>query len=143
MAKHLPDLATAKNNDSGDAYGQFGFADYFGPDSQWIRKAVLTAEGYLIVADEYQVGQALGRDYHAGPVWHLARVEGRKPGRQEENWFVAPAFAQAWWQKEKMSVAVYIHDHRQMVYGTVNQNCSQDLDLNTTAYAYQIGRAHV
>ena len=138
MAKHLPDLATAKNNDSGDAYGQFGFADYFGPDSQWIRKAVLTAEGYLIVADEYQVGQALGRDYHAGPVWHLARVEGRKPGRQEENWFVAPAFAQAWWQKEKMSVAVYIHDHRQMVYGTVNQNCSQDLDLNTTAYAYRL-----
>jgi len=138
MAKHLPDLATAKNNDSGDAYGQFGFADYFGPDSQWIRKAVLTAEGYLIVADEYQVGQALGRDYHAGPVWHLARVEGQKPGRQEENWFVAPAFAQAWWQKEKMSVAVYIHDHRQMVYGTVNQNCSQDLDLNTTAYAYRL-----
>ena len=138
MAKHLPDLATAKNNDSGDAYGQFGFTDYFGPDSQWIRKAVLTAEGYLIVADEYQVGQALGRDYHAGPVWHLARVEGRKPGRQEENWFVAPAFAQAWWQKEKMSVAVYIHDHRQMVYGTVNQNCSQDLDLNTTAYAYRL-----
>ena len=138
MAKHLPDLATAKNNDSGDAYGQFGFTDYFGPDSQWIRKAVLTAEGYLIVADEYQVGQALGRDYHAGPVWHLARVEGRKPGRQEENWFIAPAFAQAWWQKEKMSVAVYIHDHRQMVYGTVNQNCSQDLDLNTTAYAYRL-----
>ena len=138
MAKHLPDLATAKNNDSGDAYGQFGFADYFGPDSQWIRKAVLTAEGYLIVADEYQVGQALGRDYHARPGWHLARVEGRKPGRQEENWFVAPAFAQAWWQKEKMSVAVYIHDHRQMVYGTVNQNCSQDLDLNTTAYAYRL-----
>ena len=138
MAKHLPDLATAKNNDSGDAYGQFGFTDYFGPDSQWIRKAVLTAEGYLIVADEYQVGQALGRDYHAGPVWHLARVEGRKPGRQEENWFIAPAFAQAWWQKEKMSVAVYIHDHRRMVYGTVNQNCSQDLDLNTTAYAYRL-----
>ena len=138
MAKHLPDLATAKNNDSGDAYGQFGFTDYFGPDSQWIRKAVLTAEGYLIVADEYQVGQALGRDYHAGPVWHLARVEGRKPGQQEENWFIAPAFAQAWWQKEKMSVAVYIHDHRQMVYGTVNQNCSQDLDLNTTAYAYRL-----
>jgi len=137
MAKHLPDLTTAKNNDSGDAYGQFGFADYFGPDSQWIRKAVLTSEGYLIVADEYQVGQALGQAYHAGPVWHLARVEVRKPGRQEKNWFGAPAFAQAWWQKEKMGVAVYIHDHRQMVYGTVNQNCSQDLDLNTTAYAYR------
>jgi len=137
MAKHLPDLATAKNNASGDAYGQFGFSDYFGPDSQWIRKAVLTTEGYLIVADEYQVGQELDQDYHAGPVWHLARVEGRKPGRQEENWFGAPAFAQAWWQNEKMGVAVYIHDHKQMVYGTVNQNGSQDLDLNTTAYAYR------
>ena len=36
-----------------------------------------------------------------------------------------------------MGVAVYIHDHRQMVYGTINQNCSQDLELNTTAYAYR------
>ena len=51
--------------------------------------------------------------------------------------FGAPAFAQAWWQNEKMGVAVYIHDHRQMVYGTINQNCSQDLELNTTAYAYR------
>ena len=24
-----------------------------------------------------------------------------------------------------------------MVYGTINQRCSQDLDLNTTAYAYR------
>jgi len=137
MAKHLPDLARAANNNSGDAYGQFGFAEYFGPKSQWTRKAVLTVEGCLIVADEYQVGQALGQAYHAGPVWHLAREEGRKPGRQGENWFGAPAFAQAWWQKEKMGVAVHIHDHRDMVFGTINQRCSQDLDLNTTAYAYR------
>ena len=137
MAKHLPDLARAANNNSGDAYGQFGFAEYFGPKSQWTRKAVLTAEGYLVVADEYQVGQALGQAYHAGPVWHLAREEGRKPGRQDKNWFGAPAFAQAWWQKEKMGVAVHIHDHRDMVFGTINQRCSQDLDLNTTAYAYR------
>jgi hypothetical protein len=137
MAKHLPDLARAENNDTGDAYGQFGFAEYFGPKSRWIRKAVLTTEGYLIVADEYQVGQALGQAYHAGPVWHLAREEDRKLGRQDENWFGAPAFAQAWWQKEKQGVAVHIHDHRDMVYGTINQRCSQDLDLNTTAYAYR------
>ena len=137
MAKHLPDLAHAGNNDTGDAYGQFGFADYFGPESRWIRMAVLTVEGYLVVADEYQAGQALGQAYHAGPVWHLARVEGRKPGRQDKNWFGAPAFAQAWWQKEKMGVAVVVHDHREMVFGTINQSCSQDLDLNTTAYAYR------
>ena len=67
----------------------------------------------------------------------MAREEGRKPGRQDENWFGAPAFAQAWWQKEKMGVAVHIHDHRNMVFGTINQRCSQDLDLNTTAYAYR------
>ena len=137
MAKHLPSLARAENNNYGDAYGQFGFAEYFGPKSQWTRKAVLTAEGYLVVADEYRVGQALGQAYHAGPVWHLAREEGRKPGRQDKNWFGAPAFAQAWWQKEKMGVAVHIHDHRNMVFGTINQRCSQDLDLNTTAYAYR------
>ncbi len=137
MAKHLPDLAHAENNDTGDAYGQFGFADYFGPESRWIRMTVLTVEGYLVVADEYQVGEALGQSYHAGPVWHLARVEGRKPGRQNKNWFGAPAFAQAWWQKEKMGVAVVVHDHREMVFGTINQSCSQDLDLNTSAYAYR------
>ena len=137
MAKHLPDLAYAENNDTGDAYGQFSFTDYFGPESRWTRKAVLTAEGYLIVADEYRVGKALGQAYHAGPVWHLARDEGRKPGRQDENWFAAPAFAQAWWQKEKQGVAVVVHDHRDMVFGTINQSRSQDLDPNTTAYAYR------
>ena len=36
-----------------------------------------------------------------------------------------------------MGVALYIHDHRKMIFGTINQNCSQDLDLNTTAYAYR------
>jgi len=137
MAKHLPDLARAENNDSGDAYGQFGFVEYFGPESRWTRKAVLTAEGYLVVADEYQVGQALGQAYNAGPVWHLALGEGHKPGRQDENWIGAPAFAQAWWQKEKQGVAVVIHDHRDMVYGTINQSRSQDLEPNTTAYAYR------
>jgi len=137
MAKHLPDLAHAENNDTGDAYGQFSFTDYFGPESRWTRKAVLTAEGYLVVADEYRVGQTLGQAYHAGPVWHLAREVGRKPGRQDENWFGAPAFAQAWWQNEKQGVAVVVHDHRDMVFGTINQSRSQDLDPNTTAYAYR------
>ena len=137
MAKHLPDLAHAENNDTGDAYGQFSFTDYFGPESRWTRKAVLTTEGYLVVADEYVVGKALGQAYHAGPVWHLAREEGRKLGRQDENWFGAPAFAQAWWQNEKQGVAVVVHDHRDMVFGTINQSRSQDLDPNTTAYAYR------
>ena len=137
MAKHLPDLARAENNDTGDAYGQFSFTDYFGPESRWTRKAVLTTEGYLVVADEYVVGKALGQAYHAGPVWHLAREEGRKLGRQDENWFGAPAFAQAWWQNEKQGVAVVVHDHRDMVFGTINQSRSQDLDPNTTAYAYR------
>ena len=137
MAKHLPDLAHAENNDTGDAYGQFSFTDYFGPESRWTRKAVLTTEGYLVVADEYVVGKALGQAYHAGPVWHLAREEGRKLGRQDENWFGAPAFAQAWWQNEKQGVTVVVHDHRDMVFGTINQSRSQDLDPNTTAYAYR------
>ena len=57
------------------------------PESRWIRMTVLTVEGYMVVADEHHVGQALSQAYHAGPVWHLARVEGRKPGRQDRNWF--------------------------------------------------------
>lgn len=137
MAKHLPELAHAENNDSGDSYGQFGFAEYFGPESRWLRKAVLTKEGYLVVADEYHVGQSLGQSYNAGPVWHLARVKGRELGRQEQNWFSAPAFAQAWWQQDQIGVTLYIHDHQEMVFGTINQSCSQDLDLNTTTYAYR------
>ncbi|GIT12699.1 MAG: hypothetical protein CM1200mP34_1050 [Verrucomicrobiales bacterium] len=34
MAKHLPSWPARKKT-IGDAYGQFGFAEYFGPKSQW------------------------------------------------------------------------------------------------------------
>ena len=44
---------------------------------------------------------------------------------------------EAWWQNEKQGVAVEVHDHRDMVFGTINQSRSQDLDPNTTAYAYR------
>ncbi len=65
--KNLPELTSAENNESGDSFGQFAFDDYYGPGSRWIRRAVLTREGYLVVADEFVGGEALGKNYRAGP----------------------------------------------------------------------------
>ena len=137
FAKHLPDLARAENNGLGDSFGQFGFNDFFGSGSQWTRRAVLTTEGYLIVADEYKGGESLGTDYLAGPIWHLAKVEGKATGSQEKNWFAAPAIDRAWWQKKEVGVTVCIHDDGNLKFGSVQQSKSQDVDPNTTVFAYR------
>ena len=137
FAKHLPDLARAENNGLGDSFGQFGFNDFFGSGSQWTRRAVLTTEGYLIVADEYKGGESLGTDYLAGPIWHLAKVEGKATGSQEKNWFAAPAIDRAWWQKKEVGVTVCIHDNGNLKFGSVQQSKSQDVDPNTTVFAYR------
>ena len=137
FAKHLPDLAKAENNSSGDSFGQFGFKDFFGPGSQWIRRVILTAEGYLIVADEYKGDASLGADYLAGPIWHLAKVEGKTTGLQAKNWFAAPAIDRSWWQKKEIGVTVYIHDDSNLKFGSGQQSQSQDVAQNTTVFAYR------
>lgn len=137
--RSLPELSRARTNDTGDSFGQFGFEDYYGPGSRWTRRAVLTREGYLVVADAYHGGEGLDDDYLAGPVWHLARRNkdnslASKPSPQTRNWFDAPAFAHAWWQPEKIRVLLWLHQDGNMKFGSVAQRHSQDTDPNLTCY---------
>ena len=134
-----PDLSRAENNDPGDAFGQFGVAHYYGPDSRWIRRTVLTREGYLVVADSYVGGEALQSDYVAGPVWHLAAA-GDEPDSvtaRQHNWFDAPAFAHAWWQKAPIRVLLVIHGDTEMQFASVRQTHSQDTDPNVTCFGWR------
>ncbi|MGI9243148.1 MAG: hypothetical protein ACR2RV_20290, partial [Verrucomicrobiales bacterium] len=141
--KNLPGLSRAETNEAGDSFGQFAFDDYYGPGSRWIRRAVLTREGYLLIADEYIGGAPLREDYRAGPVWHLAlgdeiRESGNGPHSietQTQNWFDAPAFAHAWWQNEKIRVLLYIHQDSATEFGRIRQRYSQDTDPNITCFA--------
>ncbi len=140
--KHLPKLSQAENNDTGDSFGQFGFDDYYGPGSRWTRRAVLTREGYLIIADTYIGGETLADDFAAGPVWHLAHPDKETdttntPITQQANWFDAPAFAHAWWQKEKLRVLLYLHQDGNMKFGSVAQRHSQDTDPNITCFGWR------
>ncbi len=143
--RSLPKLSRAENNDAGDSFGQFAFEDYYGPGSRWIRRAVLTHDGYLVVADEYVGGKALGDDYVAGPVWHLAvpdvggkeADDARNLAMQDENWFDGPAFAHAWWQKEKIRLLLCIHQDGAMKFGKVRQQHSQDTNPNITCFGWR------
>ncbi len=143
--KCLPNLSRAENNEAGDAFGQFAFENYYGPGSRWIRRAVLTRDGYLVVADQYVGGDVLGNEYVAGPLWHLAvsddgggeTAAARNPAIQEENWFDAPAFAQAWWQEEKIRLLLYFHRDGAMKFGKVRQRHSQDTDPNFTCFGWR------
>ena len=135
--KHLPQLLKAENNKSGDSFGQFGFKNHYGPESRWIRRAVLTAEGYLVVADSYVPGKTLNDDYLAGPVWHLGIDEQTTAGKQKKNWFDAPALDQTWWQKKKMRVVLHLHDDGKMNFGSLKQTHSQDGLPNMTTFGYR------
>ncbi len=132
---HLPDFAVAQNNDAGDSYGQFAFDHYYGEGSRWIRRAVLTAEGCLVVADQFTGGESLGRDYLAGPVWHLGVDENTATGHRERNWFDAPALDRAWWQTDAPRVVLYFHDDRKCKFGTLRQSHSQDVGPSVTTFA--------
>ena len=132
------DSPMAENSSDGDAYGHFTFNRYYGIDSRWTRRAILTTEGVLIVADEYVPGASLGEAYQAGPVWHLAAEEGMETGAQEANWFSAPSLDQAWWQTEPQRVALYFHPDAGNRYGSVQQTVSQDIGgRNAAAFAFR------
>ena len=147
--KPLPGLLRAENNDYRDSFGRFGFDDYYGEGSRWIRNVVLTAEGALIVADEYVGGKALGEQYRAGPLWHVA-IEGEEgeenpagenpvgeesAKKEAKNWFSAPAFDHAWWSKSKSRLLVFFHDEGKSAFGTLAQRHSQDTQPNRLVFA--------
>lgn len=128
----------AENNTSGDSFGVFVYDDYYGEGSRWTRRTVLTAEGYLVVADEYIGGTELGEDYLAGPVWHLGVDDRTTLGAQKKNWFSGPALDRAWWQaKEARRVIAFVHDDGVSEYGTVRQSNSQDTGANITVFGYR------
>ncbi len=133
----IPGILVAENNAAGDSYGQFGWKNYYGTGSKWIRRTVLTREGYLVVADEYTPTQAMGSDYNAGPVWHLALEDGQEYGVQKQHWFEAPAFDRAWWQSSKWRILLVHHRQEDLAVGSSRLATSQDLDPNVTTYAYK------
>lgn len=133
----MPELLVAENNESGDSYGQFGWKNYYGRGSKWIRRTVLSREGFLVVADEYTPAQSMGSEYHAGPVWHLALEDGQEYGVRQQPWFDAPAFDHAWWQSSKWRVRLVHHQQKKLVVGSSRLPTSQDLDPNMTTYAYK------
>ena len=135
--RHLAGLARAENNKAGDSFGQYGYEHYYGKGSRWIRQAVLTAEGCLVIADEYVPGNQLGEDYQAGPVWHLAPEAGVAAGPSKRNWFDSPAIDRAWWQKEAIRVLLLFHDDGVLQYGSLKQAQSQDTDPNVTIFGFR------
>ena len=138
--KHRPDFVAISSNDAGDVFSRFAYDDYYGRGSRWIRRAVLTVEGYLVVADEYIGGQVLRDEYLAGPVWHLASPPNGKL-QHRANWFAAPAMDRAWWQEVDWHVLLFIHNDGQLKYGETRQTHSQDMDANITAFGFRPIRA--
>ncbi len=134
----LPGLLIAENNDARDSFGQFAFNNYYGEGSRWIRRVVLTAEGALVVADEYVGGKALGEQYRAGPLWHVA-VEGEQKLTEAQeasgNWFDAPAFDHAWWSESESRLLVVFCDDGKSDFGTLPQKHSQDTRPNRLVFA--------
>lgn len=147
---HDRDYARAETNAAGDAYGQFAFDHYYGPESRWVRRSVLTAEGYLVVADDYLGAEILGENYRGGPVWHLALDEDSPDQRNEEasvsrNWFEAPAFDQAWWRQGQPRVLLLFHEAPGDEFGSIEQSSSQDIrQRSRTTYAHRglVGGKH-
>ena len=139
--EHEPESTRAENNDAGDAYGHFSYRDYYGPGSHWLRQSTLTKEGVLVVADTYVGGESLGEDYLAGPVWHLAKNVEFPEGRQDRNWFDAPALDHAWWQKDPQRVVLWFHADGKLTFGSVQQRHSQDIHPNRTVFASRPIRA--
>ena len=113
----------AENQDE-DSFGQFTYRNYFGADSVWTRQTVLTAEGYLVVRDEYLPGPDVDR-FQAAPNWML-KDRGDSPNAKR-HWYDAPAMSHAWWQTQRKRVLLYMHPDRTLEFGQVAHGASQDL----------------
>ena len=111
-------------NTGADSFGQFSYCNYFGAHSKWTRQTVLTEEGYLVVRDVYEPGTDVN-GYQAAPCW-LLRAEGDVQGG-DRNWFDAPAWDHAWWQKQKKRVLLYLHPGQGLTFGQAQHASSQDI----------------
>lgn len=134
-----------------DSYGQFRYRNYFGPRSSWTRQTVLTQEGYLIVRDSYLPCESMN-GYEAGPCW-LLRPEldwknddqpdrgpiGHDPDR---NWFHAPAWDHAWWQKEKKRLLVWIHPGEGKTFGVTAHDTTPDISRMMGSNYYPTQNSH-
>ena len=139
--RHVSELARAENNADGDTYGQFGFDDYYGKGSRWVRQSVLTRDGVLVVADRFMGGEELADQYLGGPVWHLGVDEGRVGGRRGKAWFDAPALDRAWWQTRVRRVVLILSggpdEGAELTCDAVRMTHSQDTQPHVTAYSYR------
>jgi len=134
--QNVDSALAAENNDADDSYGQFAFDHYYGTGSRWTRQVVLTAEGYLVVRDQYDPGKDVD-GYQAGPCWLLSPEPGwnkdklpdRGPTNHDprQNWFDAPAWDHAWWQTQKKRVLLYIHPGKGKTFGVIQQDTSRDI----------------
>lgn len=90
-----------------DLYSRSHYESIWTAQSEWLRHAVLTGEGVLIVLDEFRPGEdAVG--LAGGPVWHLADTP-----TQGMHWFSAPSFS-----SKEHHLMVYFHPQRGNEYGT-------------------------
>ncbi len=150
--KHEKKYLKVETNSTGDSFGQFAFKDYYGKDSLWIRRTILTREGHLIVLDAYRGGATLKDEYNGGPVWHVADPvtnANLKPKtgviKWDQNWISAPAFDHAWWKRERTQLLLYFHPDKELSFGSVKQATTQDCQPNLTTYAYkklEAGKKH-
>ena len=119
----ITDSLRAENHDD-DSFGQFTYRNYFGAHSKWTRQTVLTKEGYLIVRDLYEPGTDVD-GYQAASCW-LLKAQGDAP-RGDRNWYDAPAWDHAWWQKQKKRVLLYMHPGEGLTFGRMQHAASQDI----------------
>ena len=126
-------------NKGNDSFGRFTYRNFYGARSRWTRQTVLTAEGILVVRDEYEPCRDVD-GYQASPCW-LLMAEG-EIGAEDRNWFDAPARDHAWWQKQKKRVLLYLHPGEGLSIGQVAHRASQDIGGAThNAFARAVVRA--
>ena len=66
--------------------------------------------------------------YRAAPCWLLpAEGDVQTGGR---NWFDAPAWDHAWWQKQRKRVLLYLHPGKGLDFGQARHTASQDIGGN-------------
>ena len=80
----------------------------------------------MVVRDVYESGKATD-GCQAGPCWQF-RSEGEPQVHPpERNWFDAPVWDHAWWQKQKKRILVSVHAAQGQTYGIARHRTSADI----------------